>query len=62
MGAYQNIKKRNNIGRCELILSFLVSNLILNYTSIVASRSYVDKLSPVSQSSVFKRRTVIALK
>ena len=46
----------------EFILSLLVSNLILNYSLIVALRSYVDKLAPVAQSSVFKHQTLFALK
>ena len=40
----------------------LVSNLILNYSLIVTSRSYVDKLAPVAQYFVFKLRTLLALK
>ena len=45
-----------------IILSLLISNLIIVYSFIVAPLSYVDKLAPAAQSSVFKRRTVIALK
>ena len=45
-----------------LLLTLLVSNLIPFYSLIVASRSYVDKLVPATQSSMFKRRTVPALK
>ena len=44
-----------------LILLLLVSNLILVYRFIVASRSYVDKLALLDQSSVFKLLTVLAL-
>ena len=44
-----------------LILSLLASNLILLYILIVAQRSYVEKLALVAQSSVFKRRTALAL-
>ena len=40
----------------------IVSKLILVYNLIVDSGRYVDKLAPVAQSSVFKRRTVLALK
>ena len=45
-----------------LILLLIVSNLILVYSLIVASCSYVDRLSPVAQSSMFKRRAVISFK
>ena len=45
-----------------LIFLFLVSNLILVYNLIVASRSYVEKLAHVVQSSLFKHCTVLALK
>ena len=45
-----------------LILALLVSILILVCSLIVAARSYVHKLALVAQSSVFKRRTVLALK
>ena len=45
-----------------LILWLLVSNLILVYRLIVASRSYVEKLAPVAQYLVLKCWTVLALK
>ena len=45
-----------------LILSLLVSSLILVYSLIVASRIHIDKLAPVNQSSVLKRRTELSLK
>ena len=45
-----------------LILSLIVYNLILVYSLIVASCSYVERLSPVAQSYVFKLRTVLDLK
>ena len=45
-----------------LIFPLLVSNLILNYSLTVASRRYVEKLTPVAHSSVFKRQTVLAFK
>ena len=45
-----------------LILSLLVSHLILVYSLIVTSHSYVDKLTPVAHSSVFKNLTSLDLK
>ena len=45
-----------------LILLLLVSNLILVYIFILVSHRYVDKLAPVYQSYMFKRRTVLTLK
>ena len=62
----------NNIYECNLlyyiinlpllILLLLVSNLIIVYSLIVDSRSYVEKLAPMAQSSMFKRRTFLAFK
>ena len=45
-----------------LIFPLLVYTSILVYILVVASHIYVDKLAPVAQSSVFKHRTVLALK
>ena len=45
-----------------LIFPFIVSNLILVYRWIVVSCRYAKKLATMAQSSVFKRRTVLALK
>ena len=49
-------------GAAVLILLLLVYNLIIVYRLIVISLSYVETFAPVAQSSVFKLRTVIALK
>ena len=54
---------KTNQGRRSCVNSLLlVSNLILVCSLIVAARSYVQKLAPVAQSFMFKRRTVLAFK